>query len=79
MRTPAQGKISYFFVGGTSQATPHVTGIVALLLQRDASLTPAEIQSCLEAAAETHPLADVGQTVRDGPGPVARRPLGLDH
>jgi subtilisin family serine protease len=63
-----QGKISYFFVGGTSQATPHVTGIVALLLQRDASLTPAQIESCLEAAAETHPLADVGQTVRDGPG-----------
>ena len=33
-----QAKLSYFFVGGTSQAAPHVTGIVALMLQKDAGV-----------------------------------------
>jgi subtilisin family serine protease len=33
-----QGTPSYFFVGGTSQAAPHVSGLAALLLQNNPSL-----------------------------------------
>lgn len=38
--------------GGTSQATPLVTGIVSLLLAQDPSRTPAEIKTLLENTAE---------------------------
>ncbi len=38
---------------GTSQAAPHVTGAVALLLQKDSSLTPAQIESRLTTYAYT--------------------------
>ena len=65
----SQGVPSYFFVGGTSQAAPHVTGIVALMLQKNSSLTPAQIEACLESAAQE--LDDEGQTVRPVPGAAA--------
>jgi subtilisin family serine protease len=55
------GQINYAFVGGTSQATPHVTGIVALMLQKNPSLTAAQIEACLEDAAQ--PLTDSDQQV----------------
>jgi len=38
--------------GGTSQATPAVTGIVSLLLAQDATRTPAQIKAILEETAE---------------------------
>ena len=40
---------------GTSMATPHVTGVVALMLQQDAGLTNAEIRSHLQSSAAPHP------------------------
>lgn len=33
-----QGQPSWFFIGGTSQAAPHVAGIAALMLEKDGSL-----------------------------------------
>ena len=42
---------NFFYVGGTSQATPHVSAIAALLLQQDPSRTPAQIQARLKATA----------------------------
>ncbi|MBI5170105.1 MAG: S8 family serine peptidase [Candidatus Eisenbacteria bacterium] len=36
---------------GTSQAAPHVTGIVALMLQRDPSLTPENVRTILSQTA----------------------------
>lgn len=50
----------YYYVGGTSMATPHVSGIVALRLQVDLSdsiqdLTAADIESILEGTALSIP------------------------
>ena len=46
-----QGQLSYYFLGGTSMATPHVTGIVALMAQKQNSLTPAGAEAILTGTA----------------------------
>lgn len=45
------GQTSYFFLGGTSMASPHVAGIVALMAQRLPSLAQADAEAYLESAA----------------------------
>ncbi|MGB7595676.1 MAG: S8 family serine peptidase [Erysipelotrichaceae bacterium] len=45
------GQISYFFLGGTSMASPHIAGIVALMAQKDKTLTAAEAETILESSA----------------------------
>jgi serine protease AprX len=45
----------YTHMSGTSMATPHVAGIVALLFEADPSLTPAEVKQILEDTA--NPMA----------------------
>ncbi|MCX8025850.1 MAG: S8 family serine peptidase, partial [Thermanaerothrix sp.] len=45
------GKTSYFFLGGTSMASPHVAGIVALMAQKRPALTPAQAESILTSSA----------------------------
>jgi subtilisin family serine protease len=42
---------AYQLTTGTSVATAHVSGVVALMLERDPSLTPAEVRRILEATA----------------------------
>lgn len=42
---------SYFFLGGTSMATPHVAGIVALMAQKNPALTASQAESILEGSA----------------------------
>lgn len=49
------GKTSYFYVGGTSQAAPHVAGIVALMAEKNPALDATTAESILEASAT--PLA----------------------
>ncbi len=45
------GQISYYFLGGTSMASPHVAGIVALMAQKDNGLTAPQAEAYLESAA----------------------------
>jgi subtilisin family serine protease len=49
------GQLSFFFVGGTSQATPHVTGAAALLAQQTPSIGQAAVETRLKTTAT--PLA----------------------
>jgi subtilisin family serine protease len=50
-----QGQLSYFFLGGTSMASPHVAGIAALMAQKrldkGSTLTPAQAETILTGTA----------------------------
>ena len=45
------GWTSYYYLGGTSMASPHVAGIVALMLQKDPGLSATEAELILEGSA----------------------------
>lgn len=46
---------SYSVKIGTSMAAPHVSGVVALMLSKNPSLTPAQIKSYLQSSSRPHP------------------------
>jgi len=58
--------ISYYFLGGTSMASPHVAGIVALMAQKYPGLTAADAETILETSAIT--LAPDSRTVYNPDG-----------
>lgn len=60
------GQHSYYFLGGTSMATPHVAGTVALMAQKDPGLTAAQAEAILEATAV--PLGPGCRNVIPAPG-----------
>jgi subtilisin family serine protease len=45
------GHLDWFFLGGTSQASPHVAGTVALMLQANHGLTASQAQTILKSTA----------------------------
>lgn len=60
------GQISYYYLGGTSMASPHVAGLVALAAQKNPALTPAETETLLEKTAV--PLTEGCRTIVDSSG-----------
>lgn len=49
--TLQMGQLSYYFLSGTSMASPHVAGIVALMAQKDPTLTAEYAESILTGVA----------------------------
>ena len=45
------GQVGYYYLGGTSMAAPHVAGIVALMAQKDPSLTALDAENILVSTA----------------------------
>jgi subtilisin family serine protease len=70
------GQLSYYYLGGTSMASPHVAGIVALMLQKDPSLTASQAETILETAAI--PLPAGCRVVNDGYGGTVTYCWGAD-
>jgi subtilisin family serine protease len=45
------GTTSFFFLGGTSMASPHVAGIAALMMQKNSTLNQVQVENILETTA----------------------------
>lgn len=45
------GKTSYYYLGGTSMASPHVAGIAALMMQKNGTLAQGDVESILKSSA----------------------------
>lgn len=58
--TTGPGADSYAFYQGTSMATPHVAGVVALMLAKNPSLTPDQVESKLKTTARAFPASCSG-------------------
>lgn len=54
---------NFFFVGGTSMATPHVTSVAALMLEKNPHLNQAQVEAILKVTAL--PIAPGSATVFD--------------
>jgi subtilisin family serine protease len=70
------GQLSYYYLGGTSMASPHVAGIAALMMQKNSELTQADVEAILEASAIY--LAPGCRTVYDSSGVASNVCWGAD-
>jgi len=53
--TTVPGADNYAFYQGTSMATPHVAGVVALMLSKTPSMTPDQVEAKLKSSARAFP------------------------
>jgi serine protease len=58
--TKAPGADSYAGYMGTSMATPHVAGVVALMLAKNSALTPDDVEARLKSSARAFPASCSG-------------------
>ena len=63
----------YAFYQGTSMATPHVSGVLALMRSVDPSITPLQVESLLAAGSLTDDLLTPGRDDRTGWGLINAR------
>jgi subtilisin family serine protease len=70
------GQLSYFFLGGTSMASPHVAGIAALMMQKNPNLTQFDVEGILEDSAILLPPGC--RSVNDGTGSLVDYCWGSD-
>ncbi|MFO1275245.1 MAG: S8 family peptidase [Sphaerotilus natans] len=63
------GADSYVPKSGTSMAAPHVAGVAALMLAKNAALTPDQVESMLKSSARAFPVSP-GTTTTIGAGIV---------
>ena len=68
--TTTPGADAYAYYQGTSMATPHVVGIVSLLLSVNPNLTPAQVTTLLQANITPFPAGSTCTTANCGPGIV---------
>ena len=48
---------NYWYVGGTSMATPHTSGVIALMLQKDPTLMQTDVETILKCSATPLPTS----------------------
>jgi subtilisin family serine protease len=70
------GKTSYFYLNGTSMATPHVAGIVGLMAQKSPTLSAAQAEGILQRTAILLPAGC--RTVRQPEGTTQQVCWGAD-
>ena len=70
------GKTSYFYLSGTSMASPHVAGIAALMLQKNPNLEQADVEDILTTAAI--PLAPGCALLSQPSGPAVNECWGAN-
>jgi subtilisin family serine protease len=70
------GKTSFFFLSGTSMASPHVAGIVALMLDKNAGLSAAGAEAILQNTAIPMPAGEA--TVAEPGGSTSLQKWGAD-
>jgi subtilisin family serine protease len=70
------GQTSYFFLGGTSMASPHVAGIVALMAQKNPALTAGQAETILEGSALALPPGT--RTINNPDGSLSTVSWGAD-
>jgi subtilisin family serine protease len=71
------GQTSWYFLGGTSMASPHVAGVVALMAQQRPSLTAGDAESILKSTA-MHMDAGLDVPILNPDGTIALASWGTD-